>query len=205
MGLGILGLGLSWECFLLLTPLGQPGEGLQQTLQALARSRCKNRRFYFGYGLGLMPSDRLARPWIPTAESPVLKITSEGGQGFVSANHGWVDRERGLWSPPSPWAMQSPEQGRRRQAGGPGSCSSTGGQQWVGGVGCFLAPPGQSGLRLHGARRGIYGRIQSHTCIRRTSLLGRAGEPSQAKVGVHACALHVHGVHCRVTAGGGTC
>lgn len=34
-------------------------------------------------------------------------------------------------------------------------------------------------------------------------LLGRAGEPSQAKVGVHACALHVHGVHCRVTAGGG--
>ena len=34
-------------------------------------------------------------------------------------------------------------------------------------------------------------------------LLGRAGEPSQAKVGVHACALHVHGVHCGVTAGGG--
>lgn len=31
-------------------------------------------------------------------------------------------------------------------------------------------------------------------------LLGGAGEPGQAKVGVHASALHVHGVHCGVTA-----
>lgn len=58
-GLGILGSGvsLSWECF--LTPLGQQGEGLQQTLQALARSRCKNKRFYFGYGLRLSPQTAL--------------------------------------------------------------------------------------------------------------------------------------------------
>lgn len=34
-------------------------------------------------------------------------------------------------------------------------------------------------------------------------LLGGAGEPGQAKVGVHAGALHVHGVHCGVIAGGG--
>lgn len=32
------------------------------------------------------------------------------------------------------------------------------------------------------------------------TLLGGAREPSQAKVGVHAGALHVHWVHCRVTA-----
>ena len=58
-GLGILGSGvsLSWECF--LPPLGQQGEGLKLTIQALARSRCKNKRFYFGYGLRLSPQTAL--------------------------------------------------------------------------------------------------------------------------------------------------
>lgn len=41
------------------------------------------------------------------------------------------------------------------------------------------------------------------------TLLGGAREPGQAKVGVHASALHVHGIHCGVTSregrGEGTC
>lgn len=141
-------------------------------------------------------------------------MTSEGGWGFVSATHRWGwDGERGLLESVSPHRNPtSPKHG----AGGGGGAGrgrqkalaviprQEGSGGWVGRA--ALCPTGSLASDFKGLEEVFAAGFSPTLAFNTDPLLGGAGEPSQAKVGVHAGALHVHGVHCGVTAGGGgTC